>query len=90
VGWVFLAEARSVKDNRWKCDDDQHCRCTTVNLSKDAGSKYTSVASDLQPGMRVTVTGQTDNDGNITASQILIVNNDPSSPNNPSPTGTEP
>jgi len=65
---------------------------TTVNLTEDTRiEKYVSAAiTDLQPGVRVMVTGQPDDDGNITASQIQIVNNDPSSPNLPPPTGTEP
>jgi hypothetical protein len=65
---------------------------TTVTLSEDTRiEKYASAAiTDLQPGMRVMVIGQPDDDGNITASQIQIVNNDTSSIPNPSPTGTEP
>ena len=65
---------------------------TTVNLSADTQiEKYASAAiTDLQPGMRVMVTGQKDKDGNITASQILIVKNDASGIPNPPPTGTEP
>ena len=64
----------------------------TVNLSEDTRiEKYASAAlTDLQPGVRVMVTGQQDKDGNITASQILIVNNDASGIPNPPPTGTEP
>lgn len=65
---------------------------TTVTLSEDTQIEKYAVATitDLQPGVRVMVTGQQDEDGNITASQIQIVNNDPSDPNLPSPTGTEP
>ena len=65
---------------------------TTVNLSEDTRiEQYASAAiTDLQPGVRVMVTGQQDEDGNITASQILIVNSDPSGPNFLPPEGTEP
>jgi hypothetical protein len=65
---------------------------TTVTLSDDTRiEKYASAAiTDLQPGVRVTVTGQRDDDGNITASQIMILNNNASIPDFPSPTGTEP
>jgi hypothetical protein len=65
---------------------------TTVNLTEDTQiEKYAAATiTDLQPGVRVMVTGQQDEDGNITASQIQIVNDDPSGPNLPPPTGTEP
>ena len=65
---------------------------TTVNLSADTQiEKYAAATiTDLHPGVRVMVTGHQDEDGNITASQIQIVNNDPSGPNLPPPTGTEP
>jgi hypothetical protein len=64
----------------------------TVNLTEDTRiQKNVSVAiTDLQPGVQVTVTGQEDNDGTITASQILIVNSDQSGPGFPPPAGTEP
>jgi len=65
---------------------------TTVNLTEDTQiEKYASAAiTDLQPGVRVMVTGQPDDDGNITASQIQIVNNGTSGIPNPPPTRTEP
>jgi len=65
---------------------------TTVNLSENTRiEKYASAAiTDLQPGVRVVVTGQQDKDGNITASQIQIVNNDTAGIPNLLPTGTEP
>ena len=55
---------------------------TTVNLS-DATQIIKSVQteiSELQPGMRIMVAGQPDEDGNITAVQITIVNNDQTEP----------
>jgi hypothetical protein len=61
---------------------------TTVNLTSDTRiEKYASgTTADLQPGERVTVSGQRDNNGNITASQIIIL---PATTNpNPRPTGT--
>jgi hypothetical protein len=54
---------------------------TTVNLTNSTQiEKATAAATtDLQPGERVLVTGQRDSNGNITASQILILNsNSPS------------
>jgi hypothetical protein len=48
---------------------------TTINLTADTVIRQTVTASltDLQPGMRVTVIGEKDNDGNITATQIQVV-----------------
>jgi len=65
---------------------------TTVNLSEDTQiEKYAAATiTDLQPGVWVMVTSQPDDDGNITASQIQIVNNGTSAIPNPPPTGTEP
>jgi hypothetical protein len=51
---------------------------TTVNLT-DATKVMMNVegsTSDLQPGIRVLVAGERDDKGNITASQITIVNED--------------
>ena len=65
---------------------------TTVNLSASTQIQKSGPAatSDLQPGVRVTVTGQRDANGNITASQVMILNTDPSGTTNPSATGTAP
>jgi hypothetical protein len=67
---------------------------TTVNLS--AATKIEKSVSgaigDLQSGMRVMITGQRDNDGNITASLITILSDNlPRVPaDTPPPAGTEP
>jgi hypothetical protein len=65
---------------------------TTVNLTATTQVEQTvSVGtSALQPGMQVMVTGQKDSNGNITASQIRIININPSGTNSPSATGTAP
>jgi hypothetical protein len=65
---------------------------TTVTLSADTRIEKTVSATltDLQPGVRVMVTGQADQDGNISASQIQIVNDAASGIANPPPAGTEP
>jgi len=59
---------------------------TTINLSASTQVEKSEPAAiaDLQPGMQVTVTGQRDSNGDITASQVLILNT------NPSATGTAP
>jgi hypothetical protein len=71
---------------------------TTVNLSEATRiQKFEPVTiSDLQAGMRVMVTGQRESSGEITASQIMILNSDSADlsavpqPPYPSPTGTGP
>ena len=71
---------------------------TTVNLSDSTQIEKSDTGStaDLQPGTRVTVSGQTDSSGSITANRITILNTDPAnlppgagSPY-PTPAGTEP
>ena len=54
---------------------------TTVNLSDSTRIEKAApaVASDLQQGERVMVTGQRDAKGNITASQVLILGSYPPS-----------
>ncbi len=62
---------------------------TTVNLSSSTTiiKSVTGTVSDLQTGMEVRVIGQKDSSGNITATEIQIVNNNRTSA---SPTGTAP
>jgi hypothetical protein len=70
----------------------------TVNLSDTTQIEKTvsGVVNDLQPGVRVMVTGQKDANGNITADQIQILNDNGFNPLTdlqspyPSPTQTEP
>jgi hypothetical protein len=56
---------------------------TTVNLTDTTRIEKAAPAAttDLQPGERVTVTGQRDSNGNITASQVLILDSNPPSAN---------
>ena len=71
---------------------------TTVNLSEDTQvEQFASAAiADLEPGMRVMVTGERESDDAITASQITILNSDAGEapaflePPYPSPAGSEP
>jgi hypothetical protein len=65
---------------------------TTVTLSADTRieKNVSATLTDLQPGVRVMVTGQADQDGNISASQIQIVNDATTGIANPPPAGTEP
>ena len=73
-----MGEVKSIEGNVLTVSTAQDV--TTVNLS-DTTQIVKSVegtTSDLQPGVRVMVTGEQDNDGNITASQITILNNDSS------------
>jgi len=71
---------------------------TTVKLLEDTQIEMTvdGIIADLQAGMRVMVTGESDDDGVISASQITILSDDmPAFPMGqggayPPPTGTEP
>ncbi len=69
---------------------------TTVNLSDSTKIEktVTGAISDLQPGMRVMVTGEKDSNGNITASQVAILSDSfpgapgEMQPSNPPPAAT--
>jgi len=70
---------------------------TTVHLSAETqiGKSITATIADIQPGLRVRVTGERDEAGDITAEQVTIladefVDDTPSDTVGPSPTGTEP
>jgi hypothetical protein len=60
---------------------------TTVNLTSTTRiEKFgPGSTSDIQPGERVTVSGERDSNGNVTAAQIMIL---PANPSNPSTTAT--
>ena len=65
---------------------------TTVNLSADTQieKSVAGAIADLQPGMRVLVTGERDSDGDITASWVRILDNDLPGPGQPAAPGVEP
>lgn len=68
---------------------------TTVNLSDATRIQETRVVelslSDLQPGVRVMVSGDKDENGVVSATQIMILaNNLPGESPYPAPGGTEP
>lgn len=71
---------------------------TTVNLSDSTQVEIseTVTVADLQPGMQVTVTGQRDSNGELSASRVMILNDDTSRatgvlpPPEPTAVGTEP
>jgi hypothetical protein len=65
---------------------------TTVKLSADTQieKSVAGTLADLQPGTRVLVAGERDSDGNITASQVRILNNDYPGPDQQAAPGTEP
>jgi hypothetical protein len=64
---------------------------TTVNLSPDTRIQKTELVTlspaDLQPGMRLMIVGEKDSDGNVAASQVMIMNDFPA--NSASPAATE-
>ena len=65
---------------------------TTVQItdSTQIEKTVTGALADLQPGVRVMVTGERDSKGNLTASRIQILNGDPSEMPNPTPRGAQP
>ena len=65
---------------------------TTVHLSDATQFEKTvqGSTSDLQPGTRVLVIGETEKDGSLTASRIQILNENAAFPLDNPPPGTEP
>lgn len=65
---------------------------TTVNLSDSTQIEKPTTGSvaDLKPGVQVMITGQRDSNGEITASQITILNNNPFEPAGTPTPGTGP
>jgi len=67
---------------------------TTIHLSPDTQIQKTTLVTltttDLQPGTRVMVIGDKDANGNVSASQVMILNEMPADGTYPAPTGTEP
>ena len=77
-GGGTIGQVKSIEGNVLKVSTAQNV--TTVNLSDTTQilKSVTAATSDLQTGVRVMVTGERDDKGNITASQITILNNDSS------------
>jgi hypothetical protein len=71
-----MGEVKSIEGNVLTLSTAENV--TTVNLSEDTKivKSVEGTTGDLQSGVRVTVMGETDKDGNINASQITIVNED--------------
>jgi hypothetical protein len=65
---------------------------TTINLSDSTQIEKPTTGSvaDLKPGVQVMVTGQRDSNGEITASQITILSNNPFGPVGTPTPGTGP
>jgi hypothetical protein len=81
-GGGINGQVKSIDDNTLTISTAEDV--TTVNLSDDTRIQQTlSVpVSELQPGMRVMVIGQKDEDGNVDAIQIMILDGDFSMPGN--------
>lgn len=77
-GGGTMGEVKSIEGNVLTVSTAQDV--TTVNLldSTQILKSVEGTTSDLQIGVRVMVTGLRDDKGNITASQITILNNDSS------------
>ena len=65
---------------------------TTILLTEATQIEKTvaGTAADVQPGMRVTVTGERDSKGNLSASRIQILDDNATSQPGPPPAVTEP
>ncbi len=72
-GGGVIGQVKSLDGNTLTISTPQNV--TTVNLNNNTVVEKTAPGStsDLQTGQRVQVTGQRDSNGNITASQILIL-----------------
>jgi len=82
-GGGATGQVKSIQGNVLTLSTSQNV--ITVNLSANTRILKTTEATtqDLQTGAQVMVTGQRDNNGNINATQVLILNINP--PSNPGP-----
>jgi hypothetical protein len=89
-GGGTMGEVKSIDGNVLTLSTAQDV--TTVNLSDATVIQKTGTGStqDLQPGLRITVSGQKDSDGNIIAEQITILNANSADPAYPAPAGATP
>lgn len=78
-GGGATGQVKSVEGNVLTLSTAQNT--TTVNLTDTTRVEKAAPAAttDLQPGERVIVTGQRDSNGNINASQVLILESNPPS-----------
>jgi len=76
-GGGATGQIKSIEGNVMTLSTPQNV--TTVNLSSSTQIEKATTAAigDLQPGEQVLVTGQRDTNGNITASQVLILRTTP-------------
>jgi hypothetical protein len=95
MGGGTLGEVKSVDGNVVTLSTAQDV--TTVQLTGETriGKTVMAVAAELEPGMRVRVTGERDTNGDITADQVTILSDEfPGDvlpiPADPSQAGTEP
>jgi hypothetical protein len=75
-GGGTMGEVKSVERNTLTLSTAENV--TTVTLSEDTKivKSVEGTSGDLQVGVRVMVTGEQNEDGNMTASQITIINED--------------
>ncbi len=75
-GGGTMGEVKSIEGNTLTLSTAENVTIVTLSENTKIVKSVEGTADDLQAGMRVTVTGETDKDGNINASQITIVNED--------------
>ncbi len=83
-GGGATGRVKSVDGNTLTISTAQNETKVTLSDSTRIEKPVQGALSDLQPGMQVMVTGQRDTNGNITAVQVLILNN--GQPNAATPT----
>lgn len=89
-GGGTIGQVKSVEGNVMTVSTARNV--TTVNLSDSTQIEKPTTGSvaDLKPGVQVMITGERDSNGEITASQITIMNNNPFEPAGTPTPGTGP
>ncbi len=84
-GGGATGQVKSVDGNTLTLSTAQNETKVTLSDTTRIEKSVQGALSDLQPGMQVMVTGQRDANGNITAVQVLILNNGQSNAATPTP-----
>jgi len=71
-----MGEVKSIEENTLTLSTAQDVKTVNLSDSTKIVKSVEGTTEDLLPGVRVMVTGETDEDGNITANQITIVSNE--------------
>jgi hypothetical protein len=83
-------QVKTVEGNVMTVSTAQDVTIVQLSESIQIQKSVAGTAADLQPGMRVMIAGQKDNDGTVTAGQVTILNNSSQDAAYPPPAGMEP